>query len=395
MKRVRLSAVLTHPIQYYAPWFRYIAANAPLIDLKVHYCVTVTPEQQGVGFDEPFTWDNSMFGGYDHVVLSNPSQRVESHSSAFFGVTVPQIVQSIRKASADVILVPGWYSASLVAAAVTARMAGTPVVYRGDSQLLTPRGLPGPAKRFRTRSILRMFTHYLSVGKRNHDYLRHYGIPESRIFFSPACVDNEFFAGLAAASDRQLQRKAMDIAPHAVVALFAGKLEAKKRPWEVIEAAGRMDNPPVVVIAGSGDAEERCRIAAERSKGQVIFLGFRNQTEIARAYGLSDCLVLPSDSGETWGLVVNEALAVGLPCVVSDQVGSGPDLIEDRKTGYVTPFANIDELARTLAKLRAQLASGEDFATACRERAAEYSFRTATAGLEAAVESAVRARRPT
>jgi glycosyltransferase involved in cell wall biosynthesis len=121
----------------------------------------------------------------------------------------------------------------------------------------------------------------------------------------------------------------------------------------------------------------------------VIFLGFRNQTEIARAYRLADCLVLPSDSGETWGLVVNEALSVGLPCIVSDQVGCGPDLIEEGKTGYISRFGDVAALSGTIKRLREQKGAGHDFAPACRQKAAAYSFRTATAGLERAVASAM------
>jgi glycosyltransferase involved in cell wall biosynthesis len=359
-----------------------------VIDLKVHYCVTVTPEQQGVGFDEPFTWDNSLFDGYDHVILRQPSRRVESHSSAFFGVTTPQIVRSVRSASPDVLLVPGWYSVSLVAATIAARMSDIPVLYRGDSQILTPRGKPGLVKRVRTRSVLRLFSHYLSVGKRNHDYLRSYSIPESKIFFCPACVDNDFFATLAHAADRKLERQKLGIPQDSFVALFAGKLESKKRPWEVIEAAGKMNPRGTVIIAGSGEAEERCRQVAARSDAKVVFLGFQNQTEIACAYAIADCLVLPSDSGETWGLVVNEALAAGLPCIVSDQVGCGPDLIEDGKTGYIAPFANTAELAKTLERLCADIESGHDFAPACKERAEMYSYRAATEGLEEAVVAA-------
>jgi glycosyltransferase involved in cell wall biosynthesis len=56
------------------------------------------------------------------------------------------------------------------------------------------------------------------------------------------------------------------------------------------------------------------------------FAGFLNQREISQAYVAADCLVLPSDYGETWGLVVNEALASGLPCLVSEACGCAEDL---------------------------------------------------------------------
>jgi glycosyltransferase involved in cell wall biosynthesis len=60
---------------------------------------------------------------------------------------------------------------------------------------------------------------------------------------------------------------------------------------------------------------------------KASFAGFLNQTEISRAYVAADCLVLPSDTGETWGLVVNEALASGLSCIVSNACGCAEDMV--------------------------------------------------------------------
>jgi glycosyltransferase involved in cell wall biosynthesis len=379
---------MTHPIQYYAPWFRYIAENVPHLQLKAHYCVIPTPEQQGVGFEEPFTWDASLLDGYDNVVLRKPSHKVTIHSSSFFGVTVPEIAASVSDANPDVVLVPGWYSVSFIIAALSARLGGLPIVYRGDSQLTTRWEYVSTAKRLRTQTVLRMFTHFLSVGKRNHAFLRSYSIPESNIFFAPHCVDNDFFHESASSVDRPAAREALGIARDAFVVLFAGKLEQKKRPWEVIEAADKIDRPPVVLIAGSGEAERRCRAAAAACKADVRFLGFQNQREIARLYGIVDALVLPSDSGETWGMVVNEALAAGVPCIVSERVGCGPDMIEDGKTGFVIPFKDTGAQAKALRDIRERLESGNDFSDACRARAAAYSFEAATTGLTDAALSA-------
>jgi glycosyltransferase involved in cell wall biosynthesis len=79
------------------------------------------------------------------------------------------------------------------------------------------------------------------------------------------------------------------------------------------------------------------------------FAGFLNQTEISRAYVAADCLVLPSDHGETWGLVANEALASGLACLVSDACGCAEDLVRDR---YSYPLGNICCLADKLERLQ-------------------------------------------
>jgi len=75
------------------------------------------------------------------------------------------------------------------------------------------------------------------------------------------------------------------------------------------------------------DADERGITSTDAGAPPASFTGFLNQSEISRAYVAADALVLPSDAGETWGLVVNEAMASGLPCIVSEACGCAEDLV--------------------------------------------------------------------
>ena len=121
-----------------------------------------------------------------------------------------------------------------------------------------------------------------------------------------------------------------------------------------------------LLFAGSGELGAELRAAcnvvfdAESPSSQLpapsfkkppaSFSGFLNQTEVSRAYVAADCLVLPSDYNETWGLVVNEAMASGLPCIISDRCGCAPDLGKYQGNS-VFPFSNVEELAKKLANL--------------------------------------------
>ena len=100
---------------------------------------------------------------------------------------------------------------------------------------------------------------------------------------------------------------------------------------------------------GTGELMRQAKALAKRDRLPVTFGGFLNQTEMPQAYAASDCLVLPSDAGETWGLVVNEAMACGMPAIVSDQVGCGPDLVLEGRTGAVFPLGDMDALAQKIA----------------------------------------------
>jgi glycosyltransferase involved in cell wall biosynthesis len=123
----------------------------------------------------------------------------------------------------------------------------------------------------------------------------------------------------------------------------------------------------------------------------VSFTGFLNQGEIAKAYVAADALVLPSDYGETWGLVVNEAMACGLPAIVSDRVGCGPDLVVPGVTGQVFPFGEVEGLAGIFAEWAASPQSVREMGRAAERRVRdEYTVQAATDGVAAAAFSLAR-----
>ena len=119
---VRLTAVLTHPIQYYAPWFRCIHATAPEIELTVMHATQPTPKQQGVGFDHSFEWDVPLTDGYRSVVVRQPKEhdRIDSGSLHRARRAARSAARS-RDTTPDVVLITGWYSVTLVRALLACR----------------------------------------------------------------------------------------------------------------------------------------------------------------------------------------------------------------------------------------------------------------------------------
>jgi len=109
MNPIRLTVVLTHPIQYYASWFRYIEAHAPEIALTVIHATEPTPEQQGVGFNRAFTWDVPLTTGYRSQTVRSARPDDQIDSSHFTGLDVPEIGNAVAGTSPDVVLVAGWY----------------------------------------------------------------------------------------------------------------------------------------------------------------------------------------------------------------------------------------------------------------------------------------------
>lgn len=135
-----------------------------------------------------------------------------------------------------------------------------------------------------------------------------------------------------------------------LVVLFVGKLIRRKRLDVLLEALKVLMTRGVklrLLIVGTGDLEQAIRLQAAQSEVPTRFIGFVNQSGLAAIYAASDLLVLPSQV-ETWGLVVNEAFACGLPAIVSDRIGCAPDMIEENLTGRIVPVGDSLALAAAI-----------------------------------------------
>ena len=391
MRPIRLTIVQTHPVQYYAPWFRHITAHCPAIDLTVVYASRPAPAQQGTGFGRAFEWDTSLFEGYRWTLARESRPGDDFSTASYRGLDVAGIGAAIAATSPDVLLVPGWYSITLTRAILWARVRGIPVIYRGDTNNETaPAGVRRALWHMKTRGLLSLYSGYLAVGRRSRDYLTAHGASPARVHASPAAVDNACFAAAAAPhltpTARAAARARLQAGPQDFVVLFAGKLEARKRPLDAVRAVAALGSQAVLAIAGSGPLDEPVRREAAALGVRLAPLGFVNQSRLGEIYSAADCLVLPSASNESWGLVVNEAMATGLPAVVSDHVGCGPDLVVAGETGELHRTGDVADLASALERVRAR-GGRLTMADACRARIARYDFAAASTGLVAACDA--------
>ncbi len=139
-------------------------------------------------------------------------------------------------------------------------------------------------------------------------------------------------------------------------------------------------------MVGDGPLRERCQRLVEELRLPIRFTGFLNQSEIATAYIAADVLVVPS-AAETWGLVVNEAMSCGRPCLVSDQVGCGPDLVSSSACGFVFPVGDVEALASRMADCATRPEHVATMGDRARALAARFSV---TAAVESLMQALAR-----
>lgn len=380
----RLAIVLSHPVQYYAPWFRRLARER-LLTTRVFYLSGhgATPSRDPQ-FGQAFAWDTDLLSGYDHTFVPNLAKN--PGVDRFWGLHNPTLLPVLDAFSPEAILLYGYaYRPHLHL--ILRRPA--PLIFRGDSHLLGA-PLPTGLKRVLLRFIYSRCAAFLPVGKANAAYFRHYGVPTGKLHVAPHCVDADHFKATPGhLAEAARLRRSLGIPTEAMVLLFAGKLIHKKRPDLLLAAFLRSASTNThLVISGDGEMLPTLRAVAG-TQANIHFLPFANQSAMPARYLLGDIFVLPSEGRhETWGLAVNEAMHLGRPVILSDQVGCQQDLLAPGKTGWLFPAGNETALAAALhdalTQPREALAA---MGQAAAERIAAFNYDSATAGLIAALRS--------
>lgn len=357
-RRLRLAYFETHPVQYRAPLLRRIAQE-PDIDLTAFFMSDVSLRgYHDVGFGTRVEWNVPLLEGYKHEFL--PRLRDNGTISPLRPIN-GGIYRALRRGQFDAVWVFGYNHLTSLRAIAAARLLGIPVLLRAESNLQyrTPSAGRLFAKGLLFRVLRRVVSCVMPIGTANREYWKLYFGDDFPMALMPYSVDNDFFhrRALEAAPRREELRCELGLEPGRPVILYASKLMTRKRCIDLVEAwiqlspAAAVDPPAYLLIVGDGEEraalEERVRRSGLSS---IRFLGFKNQTELPRYFDLCDTFVLPS-VGESWGLIVNEAMNAGRPVVVSDQVGCQTDLVHHGFNGFVFPALNVAALADCLRQL--------------------------------------------
>ena len=329
----RLAILSTHPIQYNAPLFRMLQEDGSIL-LRVFFSKTWDQVKFDPDFQREVVWDIPLSEGYPHSTHDASTKAGKKN-----------LKKAILDFSPDALLVYGWNFPGHLAM-MRAFHGDVPIWFRGDSHLLDPLPAWKKALRWLVLSwVYRKVDLAFTVGEANARYFDWCGLPAARQIRAPHAVDNTFFADANGqhARDAKDWRDKLGILAEDKVVLFAGKLESKKQPALLLEAWNSLPLPkPHLLIAGSGPLDSTLR-ADWQGHPRLHFLGFQNQSQMPALYHMADVFCLPSAGpGETWGLAVNEALACGTPCLVSDRVGCGEDLLFEAHNGCVLPWNDVE-----------------------------------------------------
>jgi glycosyltransferase involved in cell wall biosynthesis len=376
----------SHPVQYRAPVYRELQFLVPGA-FHVFYATDVSLRgNRDKGFGQQIAWDESLLTGYPNTVLNcecgeplRGFRSLNGHgvSDIFRSRTFSAVLQTQHLYAYDFEVL--WQ----------ARRRGLPVWIRQETQDQAFDRAPfrGFLRSIAYTMLYTQVSHAFPIGKLNREHLLTHGIPESRMTAAPYCTADRFgeMTESAQTTMRSACRKELGIAESAIVIGFFGKLIPKKDPGLILKALSmtpeaRLQNLAVLFV-GSGELEEDLRRQSAilgKAGVPVHFAGFMNQSQIASYYAATDIMVLPSRRmGETWGLVVNEALQAGCSVAVSDAAGCA---VEFGHLPHVAVFPAGDAMALS-ERIRQLIKNPPHDRNWARSVMNRYSCREAAAGI--------------
>jgi glycosyltransferase involved in cell wall biosynthesis len=360
----RLAVLLTHPVQYFKPVFTGLAADPALTLQVVFGCDHGTTRSLDPDFGVAFAWDSAPTEGFPHTVLSR--EPLESLSRPRSGLALARRAsRTITAWRPDAVLIFSYSPLFITASSLLLARRVPRLWLRAET---TDLALERSAWKETLRSLAlrryyQRFDHVFPIGSHSEAHYERLGVEAARRTTARYAVDRDFFARQVAfwQPQRQALREELGLPPDALVLLFVGKISPVKDPLLIPAALERLRLDPAravlwrrlhLVVVGDGVLRPALEAAlAGALPGRLHAMGFQNQRDLGRFYALADVLLLPSRQGETWGLVVNEALQFGCGVICSDRVGSAADLVEGRPWGRVHVSGDAEGLAAAIASL--------------------------------------------
>ena len=346
---MKLGIFSTHPIQYQIPIWRLLSKTEGLEVTVFYFSDQGVGDSVDPGFGQVVIWDVPLLEGYEYEFLSKAPVD-KSHS--FHIATVDKF---LRSQQFDVVLLHGYTHKFARQLVRRKQKYGYTVILRGEFTEMPRRSLDW--KKLPRKAYLKWFyrhvDHFCPIGEDAKDHLRLYGVGDAQMTLAPYSVDDTLIDKSSKKYGRSSSRSLLGINDKDVVFLFSGKMMPRKQPLLLAEAILSLSNTygnVTAIFLGSGEQYQAlCEKLEPQLNPRFIAPGFVNQSELGLYFTAADVFVLPSIY-DTWGLVVNEAMHYGLPCIVSDKVGSGRDLVKSGETGEIFRFDSLKELQRTLEK---------------------------------------------
>ena len=339
MKRKNIAIISTHPIQYQVPLFKKLNSSKICVDVFYASKQNLSSRKKDLEFNVNFKWDIDLLNGYNKFFSLNQKNQIDSWKLSF-----NYLEQKLKKKNYDAILIFGWNNLLYWKSFFIAKKHKIPIILRVETNLKSQTSFIKSKIKFLILKILfKHIDYFLFIGKLNKKFYKYLNVPNKKLFPGPYFVDNDFFKKKTLLNSSIKKKLNLN---NKKICLFVGKFIERKNPIEYIKLAKIFNTNPTIhfLMVGDGFLKSDCKKYIKHNRiNNITILGFKNQSELRQIYQISNLLILPSKY-ETWGLVINEAMACGIPVITTNKSGASYDLIKNDLTGYIYEFGNIDDL---------------------------------------------------
>lgn len=192
---------------------------------------------------------------------------------------------------------------------------------------------------------------WLSTGEVGSKYLRYYGADSKKIFSYPFTTLKEIdlINHIPRVEEKKELRKKLGLEGNKII-LTVGQFIQRKGFDILINACSQIPSDVSIYFVGGSPTKEYIELRENLGLRNIHFLGFKSKDEILSYYKAADIFVLPTRE-DIWGLVINEAMANGLPVITTDRCVAGLELVKDYDNGFIVPVESVDKLSLRINEL--------------------------------------------
>ena len=340
MNKHKVALVHNIVAPYRVPLFEALARH-PTIDLQVYYCAKTHKNRR---------WDVLESNAYSHKVL--PGIAIEAASITYH--INPTILMQLAANQYDCVILGGSADFTTQFSFFISKALKLPVILWSEMW----EGGEGSLAKFvdpLTRFFIRNADALIVPGSRSRDFHIKRGAAPEKVFIAPNIINNDvFFAKSSAFKQRGAQLKDDLHLGNNMIVLFVGELNERKGVRFLLRAFTKLKSErenTTLVIIGDGELKSKLiQLVSNESLTHIVFTGWISEEEKIKYYAIADLFVLPTLS-DVWGLVVNEAMACGLPIVTTTAAGCASDMIVEGENGFIVEPQNVDALHEAMRRI--------------------------------------------
>lgn len=330
----------SHPITYFSDLYRFL--NKSGVNIEAWYCSKYGIKKH---YDKEFNTyriTEGLTDGFKHKFLYNLKFNSNAKENFFDTLNPFILINLFSLKKDDIIICHGWSRLTMITTIFLSNLLGYKVGLRAETPIIHEnnyKGLKKNIRKFFLRLIFKKIDHFFFIGTYNKQFYLSHGVKEKKMISMPYAVN-----------PKNIPYKPNYKRKNRI--LFCGKLIEKKRPIDLLKAFCLLkDSNLEINFAGDGVQRNKLEkfLKDNNIDNKVHFMGLLRSKQLDEIYNNSDCIVLPSGYGETWGLVLNEALEYSLPIIVSDMVGGSIDLCKNN--GFIFKYSDVEDLANCIKNL--------------------------------------------